>query len=77
MYRTSEATVKTVFYMSCWKAFGGLGLGEWYDLMKVLELTLTFMLKIECGGARIEARRPVRKLVQDPSKRQWWSDLDE
>lgn len=44
--------------------------------MKVLEVTLTFMLKIECRGARIEAR-PVRKLVQDPSKRQWWSDLGE
>lgn len=43
--------------------------------MKVLKLTLTAVLKTECRGARIEARRPVRRLVQDPSKRQWWLRL--
>lgn len=51
-----------------WKATGGLGLEECYDLMKVLKLPLTAKLKIECREARIEARRPVRRL--DPRSKQ-------
>lgn len=43
--------------------------------MKVLKLTLVVMLKIECRGARIEARRWVKRLVQDACKRWWWLRL--